>query len=309
MIRRLSIENFRCIRKAEIELGPFTVLVGPNASGKTTVLEALRPSIHHDQKNHWRQESAAQAKLVAHLYDGRSSGYESRIPTKSSVPVKWLTQSVHHVRLDIDALRAENTVARATLLSETGDNLANVIGSLTRKQQEHLSRMFCRLVPVFADVDLQPTSGGRHELRFQDRWSEKLWYQPSQVSDGTMLMLAYLTLQYQATPVDVLTIEEPDRGLHPYLMEQVISFFRRLSSPSDPAEKPIQIVAATHSAELLEYCRPEEVRFLDRTPEDGALRVHQIDTASPDWEETFETYRRSLGSVWLSGGVGGVPGR
>jgi predicted ATPase len=184
-----------------------------------------------------------------------------------------------------------------------------VVGSLTRRQQEQLSRTFCRLVPVFADLDLQPTSDGMHELRFQDRWSDGLWYRPEQVSDGTMLMVAFLALRYQSEPVELLTIEEPDRGLHPYLMEQVISFLRTLSEPKEPGMPPIQIVVATHSAELLEYCRPEEVRFLDRNTEDGSLRVHQIDTASPDWQETFDTYRQSLGSVWLSGGLGGVPGR
>jgi predicted ATPase len=92
-------------------------------------------------------------------------------------------------------------------------------------------------------------------------------------------------------------------------MEQVISFLRTLSEPQEPGVPPIQIVVATHSAELLEYCRPEEVRFLDRNTEDGSLRVHQIDAVSPDWQETFDTYRQSLGSVWLSGGIGGVPGR
>ncbi len=33
--------NFRGIRKGEIELAPLTILIGPNGSGKTTILEAL----------------------------------------------------------------------------------------------------------------------------------------------------------------------------------------------------------------------------------------------------------------------------
>jgi len=188
--------------------------------------------------------------------------------------------------------------------------LTNVFGSLTRKQQMELSKAFCGLVPVFRDVDAVPTKQGNHELRFQDRWSERVWYRPREVSDGTMLLLAYLTLRYQEPQVELLTVEEPDRGLHPYLMEQLVGFFRTLSAKQlDDTSKPLQIVVATHSAELLEYCLPEEVRFLDRAPEDGSVRVRQVDTTSPDWEKTFGAYRQSLGSVWLSGGIGGVPGR
>ena len=41
MIKRVGLENFRGIRKGELELAPITILLGANNSGKTTVLEAL----------------------------------------------------------------------------------------------------------------------------------------------------------------------------------------------------------------------------------------------------------------------------
>jgi energy-coupling factor transporter ATP-binding protein EcfA2 len=41
MLTRLRIENYRCLREIDIPLDPLTVLVGPNGSGKTTVLRAL----------------------------------------------------------------------------------------------------------------------------------------------------------------------------------------------------------------------------------------------------------------------------
>ena len=38
----LQVEQFRCLSKVELELDPhFNLFVGPNASGKTSLLEAL----------------------------------------------------------------------------------------------------------------------------------------------------------------------------------------------------------------------------------------------------------------------------
>lgn len=41
MIRKVSFRNFKAYRSLDMELEPFTVLVGPNASGKTTLLDGL----------------------------------------------------------------------------------------------------------------------------------------------------------------------------------------------------------------------------------------------------------------------------
>jgi DNA replication and repair protein RecF len=41
-LRRLELENFRNITSRSIELSPKTIITGPNGSGKTTVLEAIR---------------------------------------------------------------------------------------------------------------------------------------------------------------------------------------------------------------------------------------------------------------------------
>jgi len=41
MIRKLSIRNYKCLRDVTVDLERFTVLVGPNASGKSSILQAL----------------------------------------------------------------------------------------------------------------------------------------------------------------------------------------------------------------------------------------------------------------------------
>ena len=42
MITLVEALNYRCLRYVSRPLGPFHVLVGPNASGKTTFLDVVR---------------------------------------------------------------------------------------------------------------------------------------------------------------------------------------------------------------------------------------------------------------------------
>jgi len=41
MITRLRVQNFKALRDVDVELGPFTVLIGPNDTGKSSFLEAV----------------------------------------------------------------------------------------------------------------------------------------------------------------------------------------------------------------------------------------------------------------------------
>jgi predicted ATPase len=51
MITRLRVKNFKALRDVDIELTPIHVLIGPNDSGKTSILDALAAlcrSVDHD---------------------------------------------------------------------------------------------------------------------------------------------------------------------------------------------------------------------------------------------------------------------
>ena len=51
MITRLRVKNFKALRDVEVQLTPIHVLIGPNDSGKTSILDALAAlcrSVDHD---------------------------------------------------------------------------------------------------------------------------------------------------------------------------------------------------------------------------------------------------------------------
>src|SRR6266849_6070325 len=119
-----------------------------------------------------------------------------------------------------------------------------------------------------------------------------------------MLVTAYLLLQYQNPPPDLLAIEEPERGLHPYLLGELVSLWRKMTR-GEIGPRQVQIVLATHSAELLDHLQPSEVRFLTRAPGTGEVKIEEVSADTEDWRKAYSTYQDSLGSMWLSGGLGG----
>lgn len=308
MIKSVHFTGFRSLKDVELRLGPMTVLVGPNATGKSTVLRGLEPSfVKQDVAEYWQRDR--ERPLLQRIVT--DEGQESLTGHRGG-DEPWLQPLPpyrrQHLHLDLEALRRPNQVQSVGALSVSGSNLANLIASLPRRVQAELATRFCRLVPVFSDVDVQPDpiAPGMHRVVLQDRWREEVWYEPVEVSDGSMLMLAFSVLPFQSRVGNILTIEEPEHGLHPYLLQQLVELLRGLASGLG-GTKPIQVVIATHSAELLEHLRPDEVRFLSRN-DDGSVLIEEAPVDDPQWKDVYDEYQRSLGSLWLSGNLGGVPG-
>jgi len=250
MLARARIWNFRCLKDVTIDFAPLTVLVGPNSAGKSAVLDALGPG-PFESEDSWHHRSNSIIRLEPFDVDtpagaGRAFGHPR--------PYRYQL-----LKLQPNSLRKSNLAGDATVLEQDGSNLTNVIDTLPRREQESLAKRFCELVPAFADVDVRPHGSGQQRILFQDRWKPELWHAPKSVSDGSMLVLAYLAVASVTRPPELLAIEEPERGLHPYLIEQIMKLLRRLTA-GELGRDPVQVVVATHSAELLDYVKPEEVR-------------------------------------------------
>ena len=300
---RIEFQNFRCLRDTSLELTPLTVIVGPNASGKSSILEALRPDYEVSEADAWQRRPKTTVAIRRISDDGRRSVSELTGPSHTGeASFAYAFQSV---RLDVGALRRSNQVVQSHKLATTGENLTNVFDTLDRGTQSELVKQFCDLVPVFSDVNAKPTVGGHKHLVFKDRWSSTAEYTPEQVSDGSMLAFAFLTLRFQKHAPDVLAIEELERGLHPYLIRELVTFLRRMSVGSFGG-KQVRVVIATHSPEVLSCLQPHELRMLRRDGE-GAVEIVALKDEQ-QFRQALEEYEGSLGGLWLSGSLGGVPG-
>src|SRR5262249_59573054 len=80
-VARLIIENFRSIRHLDLELGNTTVFIGPNNSGKTAILDAIRIAL----TRRWGQRGTGFTEYDVHLADETS---DPKAPPGVSIEIR-----------------------------------------------------------------------------------------------------------------------------------------------------------------------------------------------------------------------------
>jgi predicted ATPase len=201
--------------------------------------------------------------------------------------------SWHLSYLSADAARGNPEAGAEERLSQTGDNLANVIQYLHEEHRERLDKIFQTLkrrVPRIEEVTSRPLDDGRLLLQVKDApFTSPVLARFA--SDGTLKMLAYLILLYDPKPPQLIGIEEPENYLHPRLLPE-------LAEECDMASEHAQLIVTTHSPFFIDRLRPEQVRVLYRSS-DGYTRAKRV--ADMPGVREFLAEGASLGDLWMEG--------
>ncbi len=146
--------------------------------------------------------------------------------------------------------------------------------------------------------------GLHHRVSGVSFWADEL-------SEGTLYFMALLCIINQPNPPKLLLLEEPEKGIHPRRIFEVIQFILRLVE-----EKDVQVIMTTHSPIVVDMFKdmPESVFIFDKD-EEGATHVKNLqrDVIEPETAKSEELgldpphYTDSLGDAWTVGFLGGVP--
>ena len=170
---------------------------------------------------------------------------------------------------------------------------------------EHFNLQLHEWLPEFNRVLFETPEQGRRAILL--RTSEGGHAIPArELSQGTLVALAILTLNYLPNPPSIVCIEELDRGIHPRLLRNILDALYRLCYPEEHGETspPVQVIATTHSPYLLDLFKdhPEEVVIVQKT---GLNTEFKRLSDHPHLKELID--EASLGEVWYTGILGGVP--
>lgn len=198
-------------------------------------------------------------------------------------------------------------------LAYDGSNLINFYFSIFNNYEEISNRIqadLSRCIPEIARFRT-PAVGGDSMLglKFFDKQEVGFW--ASEVSEGVLYFLMLLCIINQPDPPKLLLLEEPEKGIHPRRIREVMDFIFRLAE-----EKDVQIILTTHNEHVLDdfSTRPESVFVFDKD-EQGATYVRNLqrDIIEPTNARNKELglddidLTTNLSENWLYGLLGGVP--
>jgi predicted ATPase len=144
-------------------------------------------------------------------------------------------------------------------MSETGDNLSNVVQYLKERFPDRLQeilRILSNRIPRLERVEAEIMQDGRLLLQIKDAPFDKPILAKF-ASDGTLKMLSYLIVLHDPQPPQLIGIEEPENFLHPRLLPELTDECRVAASRS-------QLLVTTHSPFFINELRPEELWVLYR---------------------------------------------
>ena len=199
----------------------------------------------------------------------------------------------HLSYLSADSARGKPEAGAEERLSKSGDNLANVIQYLEEQHPERLEEIFATLrrrIPRLESVKADSLADGSLLLRIKDApFSEPVLSRFA--SDGTLKLLAYLTLLYDPDPPSLIGIEEPENFLHPRLLPE-------LAEECNMTADRTQLILTSHSPFLVNKLDARQVWVLSRAM-DGYTRAYRV--ADMPGINEFVEEGAGLGDLWMEG--------
>jgi predicted ATPase len=173
-----------------------------------------------------------------------------------------------------------------------------------RERFDELEERLTRLIPNIKRIALPRTQNQTFSLELIDRYSEH-HIPATDISDGTLRILGFLTALYQENTPSIICFEEIENGIHPWLLHKMVELLKIVSTEGITGN-PVQVLITTHSPVLLNYVEAHQVRAVELDKE-GKTQVHALPTDSVRFQKALEAYDGDLGELWFTNVFGGNP--
>jgi predicted ATPase len=223
-------------------------------------------------------------------------------------PISVMCESLSKIRVyDFSPFNLANENQSTGSMDKTGEGIAYALADIlfsNRKSFDELEERLRLLVPNIQRISLLRGKDQIFSLQLVDKYSENP-IPASDISDGTLRILAFLAALYQEDTPSIICFEEIENGVHPWLLHKMMELLKLVSTEGITG-KPVQVLITTHSPVLLNYVEPHQVRAVELDNE-GKTQVHNLPTDSVRFQKALEAYDGSLGELWFTNQFGGNP--
>ena len=197
-------------------------------------------------------------------------------------------------------LRQSCPVETANYLQSHGNNLPSFLLFLRNNYKDSYKRIvdYVRdVVPQFQDFYLEPVNNFV-SLRWIDNSATDYRFNAYQFSDGSIrfIALAALLLQPAQTMPNIIILDEPELGLHPYAITQLAEMIKDASIHA-------QVIIATQSKDLVDHFNIDNVSVVEMDEKTQSTTVNQLN--EKDYELWLKQY--TLSELWDKNIIGGRP--
>lgn len=195
-------------------------------------------------------------------------------------------------------LRQACPIETADYLQSKGNNLPSFLFFLKNNYIDAYNRILGyvrEVVPQFDDFYLQPYNDCI-SLKWKDSTANDYVFNSCQLSDGSIrfIALATLLLQPEETMPNVIILDEPELGLHPFAVTQLAEMIKDASLHT-------QVIVATQSKDLVDHFDVDNISIVEM--DNGHTMVKNL--RRKDYEEWLKQY--TISELWDKNVIGGRP--
>ena len=202
-----------------------------------------------------------------------------------------------HDTSDTAPVKKAHSIHDNIQLRSQGENLAAFLYSIrTTSQYGMIVQAVRRVAPFFRDFSLLPDKNNEEQIRL--RWKHERsdeYFDANSLSDGTLRFMCLTTLLMQPDLPNVILLDEPELGIHPYALEILAGMLKTVS-------RRAQVVVSTQSVTLANQFDWKDMIIVEQT-ENGESRFRKL--KEKDVELWLDDY--SIGDLWEKNLIGGNP--
>ena len=202
---------------------------------------------------------------------------------------------------DTAHVRNQSEVHDNLRLRPDAGNLAPFLRHLREHYPDHYRRIrdVIRLsAPFFKDFVYRKSQnlGDSMDLEWEAWGDPDTAFGSRQLSDGTLRFICLATLlnQPEILRSNLILIDEPELGLHPFALTLLAEMIQQAADLQ-------QVIISTQSAELVNHFEPEDIVVVDRKNKESVFRRLNLESLV-SWLEDH-----SLGELWKMNVLGGRP--